>query len=346
VTIVEQSPDLVADLTGDLVCHVKRQPLRTALVAAGTCVLVGAGVWMGVAATTGGGHSHAAAAPAAAAPTAAGSGMPTEDHAAHRGLVAPAPPPAPLAAPIAPAAAAAVAEPAGSVAVEAAPVVNGYRLQVSEAPDAVGEPGQLRFTVVDADGVPLPDFLVSHERSMHLIVARSDTAHFQHLHPERDLTGEWVQEMTLPEEGRYRLFADFVAATGGDGTPVTAVVDVVAGDPIAEPLPPSSNEAEVGQYRVVVEGTGVAGQDRPLTFTITRDGAPVTDVQPYLGALGHLVVLRASDLAYVHAHPTASEGFGPVVPFGVLFPSAGDYRMFLQFQHEGQVHTAEFTVVV
>jgi hypothetical protein len=93
---------------------------------------------------------------------------------------------------------------------------------------------------------------------------------------------------------------------------------------------------------VAVAGAGRAGQERELSFTVTRGGKPV-GVEPYLGADGHLVVLRQGDLAYLHAHPIEEEGGGGPIRFMVEYPSAGRYRLFLQFQHEGRVHTAEFT---
>jgi len=88
-----------------------------------------------------------------------------------------------------------------------------------------------------------------------------------------------------------------------------------------------------------------------LTLSVSRNGKPVTDLQPYLDAYGHLVALRASDLAYLHIHPMGSPGdgvtaAGPEIGFHMTFPSAGDYRLFLDFQHAGAVRTAEFTVSV
>jgi hypothetical protein len=64
----------------------------------------------------------------------------------------------------------------------------------------------------------------------------------------------------------------------------------------------------------------------------------VDDLQPYLGAKGHLVALREGDLAYLHTHPV-----GRALRFGVAYPSAGRYRLFVQFRHQDAVHTAAFT---
>ena len=98
-----------------------------------------------------------------------------------------------------------------------------------------------------------------------------------------------------------------------------------------------------------LDGELVPGRPSPLTLTVTRDGAPVTDLQPYLGAYGHLVALREGDLAYLHVHPEGAPGdgrtpAGPQIRFVAEVPSAAQYRLFLDFQHGDTVRTAEFTV--
>jgi hypothetical protein len=75
----------------------------------------------------------------------------------------------------------------------------------------------------------------------------------------------------------------------------------------------------------------------------------VTTLEPYLGAYGHLVALRAGDLAYLHVHPEGEEPAagqlsGPSVTFSAEAPTAGRYLLYLDFQVDGKVHTATFTV--
>jgi hypothetical protein len=87
-----------------------------------------------------------------------------------------------------------------------------------------------------------------------------------------------------------------------------------------------------------------------VTLSVSKGGVPVTDLQPYLGAYGHLVALRDGDLAYLHVHPDGAPGdgrtpAGPDVTFHAEVPSAGSYRLYLDFRHAGQVRTAEFTAV-
>jgi hypothetical protein len=143
--------------------------------------------------------------------------------------------------------------------------------------------------------------------------------------------------------------ADFVPA-GGEALTLGADVHV-AGRYNPRSLPPAATTATVDDYTVTLSGNPTANESSQLTLSVSRNGKPVTDLQPYLGAYGHLVVLRASDLAYLHVHPIGEPGDGatppgPGIGFGTTIPSNGDYRMFLDFEHEGVVRTAEFTLSV
>jgi hypothetical protein len=190
----------------------------------------------------------------------------------------------------------------------------------------------------------------AHEKDLHLIVARRDLSGFQHVHPTLDpQDGTWSVPLTFEDAGDYRVFADFSPA-GDEAGPLTLGADVaVAGAYEPEPLPTPTRETTVDGYTVALEGDLAAGADSELTLSVSRDGQPVTDLQPYLGAYGHLVALRAGDLAYLHVHPEGSPGdgqtaSGPGITFHTQAPSAGAYRLYLDFQHNGTVHTAEFTV--
>ncbi|UOX90949.1 hypothetical protein MUY14_10090 [Amycolatopsis sp. FBCC-B4732] len=203
------------------------------------------------------------------------------------------------------------------------------------------EPGRFSFAITGPDGKAVTAFDVEHEKKLHLIVVRRDTAGFRHVHPELAPDGTWSVPLTLPAAGSYRAFADF-APTGGK--PMTLGADFsVAGDYQPVTFAPS-RVANVDGYRVELTGDLVAGKTSPLTLTVGRGGGPVIDLQPYLGAYGHLVALRGGDLAYLHVHPEGNAGAGPEVKFAAEVPSAGTYRLFLDFRHGGVVRTAEFTL--
>jgi hypothetical protein len=141
------------------------------------------------------------------------------------------------------------------------------------------------------------------------------------------------------QPGAYRVFADFQPA--GESEPLTLGSDLtVAGSPNPGGLPEPASESVVEDYTVTIDGTLSAGAKSRLSFDVTRAGRPVPGLQPYLGAPGHLVALRAGDLAYLHVHPTDN---GP--SFDVEVPSPSTYRRYLDFKHGGVVWTAEFTAV-
>jgi len=202
------------------------------------------------------------------------------------------------------------------------------------------------FRITGPDHEPVTRFDVEHEKRMHLIVVRRDTAGFQHIHPTMSADGTWTVPFTVTEPGSYRAFADFTP-TGSDGT--TLGVDLaVPGDFQPRTFTPS-RVASVDGYEVTLDGDLVPGKTAKVTLTVSKDGRPVTDLQPYLGAYGHLVALRGGDLAYLHVHPDGEPGDGktkpgPTVTFYAEVPSAGAYRLFLDFQHDNTVRTAEFTV--
>jgi hypothetical protein len=99
----------------------------------------------------------------------------------------------------------------------------------------------------------------------------------------------------------------------------------------------------VDGYEVELDGELVAGTRSELTLTVRRDGRPVDDLQPHLGAFGHLVALRDGDLAYLHVHADESAGAGPELSFAVDVPAAATYRLFLDFRHGDEVRTAALT---
>ncbi|GHB71025.1 hypothetical protein GCM10010347_46560 [Streptomyces cirratus] len=218
----------------------------------------------------------------------------------------------------------------------------GYTLAL-DTPQVAPGPGELRFSVKDREGRKVTAFKEEHGKELHFIVASRDLTVYRHLHPVRAEDGTWSTPVDLPAPGAYKVFADFTAAAAG-AKGVTLGADVSVPGPYAPaPLPPVAPTAEVDGYQVALAGTLDPGKAGELRLTVSKDGKPVTDLEPYLGAYGHLVALRDGDLAYLHVHPNAG-GPGPDVSFTATAPSAGTYRLFLDFQHRGQVRTAAFTV--
>jgi hypothetical protein len=202
---------------------------------------------------------------------------------------------------------------------------------------------RLGFTISGPDGVPVTAYDEQHERDLHLVVVRRDLTGFQHLHPTLDTTsGEWSVDADLTP-GAWRVIADFVPS--GGAKQVLAADVLVPGEFAPEPLGDDTRVAMVDGYEVTLARTLDPNDETLLTATVSRDGVPVTDLEPYLGAYGHLVALRDGDIGYLHVHPEPGEP-GPEIAFRTAFPSAGRYRLFLDFRHGATVHTAAFTVTI
>jgi hypothetical protein len=290
---------------------------RVAFIVAGLVIALVGGFGLGR--LTGGDASQPA--PAAAAPTA------TTDH-TH----------APGAGPHAHSSGTAAAATAGGLEISA----NGYTLVPETTAFAAGKPAELAFRIVDAQQRPVTDFAIVHDKPLHLIVVRRDLTGYQHLHPTIAPDGRWSVPLTLREPGLWRAYADFTANAPAAQTAVTLGADLtVRGDYAPRALPAPATTATVAAFTVSYQGTPRTGATQPLLFTV----APAATLERYLGAYGHLVVLREGDLGYVHVHPEPELASG-AVKFWLAAPSPGRYRMFFDFQVAGRVHTAEFTLRV
>ncbi|MEU6857306.1 heavy-metal-associated domain-containing protein [Glycomyces sp. NPDC046736] len=222
---------------------------------------------------------------------------------------------------------------------------DGYLLGEVAAPAVTGEAGALSFTIADAHGEPLTEYETSHEKDLHLIVVRSDGSQFRHVHPELDAEGVWSIPWEWNAAGSYRVYTDFVPK-GGEDVTLARTVNVAGDLATAAPLAVAET-ARTGDFEVAIEGELTAGESSELTLTVTQGGEPVTALEPYLGAYGHLVALREGDLAYLHVHPEGGDAepgvlSGPDIVFAASAPTPGRYLLYLDFQVDGQVYTAQF----
>lgn len=234
--------------------------------------------------------------------------------------------------------------PAGLVVSE-----DGYTLALDRPALPAGADVPLGFRIVGPDGQAVTDYALRHDEDLHLIAVRRDLTGYQHVHPDLGADGVWQVPLDL-SPGSWRIFADFAASADGEDRVLGADL-AVGGEYRPEPLPDPAAVAEVDGYTVVLDGSLTAGEEAELRFGISRDGVPVTDLQPYLGAFGHLVALRSGDLGYLHVHPAdppggAAPAPGPNIAFVATAPSAGSYRLFLDFRHGDVVRTAAISVTV
>ena len=192
-----------------------------------------------------------------------------------------------------------------------------------------------------------------HERVFHLFIISQDLEYFAHVHPELHRDGSLDVDIELPKAGVYQLIADFLPSGGSPQLVQKSIVTAGYTGPLVAPprLARDIEDKIAGDMRVkLTMPEAIAGREQLVTFDLhdAASGAPVTDLQPYLGAAGHLLFTSADLAMAAHSHPVAeiSALGGPAVVFQVLFPREGDYRMWVQFQRRGEVRTASFTIPV
>jgi len=215
-----------------------------------------------------------------------------------------------------------------------------------------GKPQPFAFQIRGGDGKPVMNFANDQTKLMHFYLIRSDLTGFQHLHPEMAADGTWTATPAALKPGTYRAYAAFIANDkSGKQTPLVLSDTVtVPGQAADAQLPPPATSTQVDGYTLTLGGDGLmANMSHIMTVTVSRDGNPVTDLQPYLATYAHLTAFHSGDLAFAHLHPHGTPGGdhgGPALTFTAMLPRPGNWRLFLQFQTAGVLHTAALTVNV
>jgi hypothetical protein len=237
-----------------------------------------------------------------------------------------------------------------------------YLLDMKVTPQAVrpGQAARLAFTVRHPDTrATVFTFATVHEKQFHLFVVSHDLEYYDHVHPEMQADGSWAIDVTLPKAGYYKLIADFLPL---GGTPQVVPRLLAAGDAgdlgAARAQLPSDDvfRKTAGSMDVALSLPAdglVAGRDETLRYHIVdaKTGRPVTDLEPYLAAFGHTLVLSEDTLDFVHAHPVEqlpekieTAAGGPDLTFKALLPKPGRYRLWTQLKRDNVVTTTSFTV--
>ncbi|MDB5032785.1 MAG: hypothetical protein JWQ98_26 [Chlorobi bacterium] len=272
---------------------------------------------------------------------------------------------------------------------------HGLTTKLDVAPESgaipFGVPTLLTLTITDAKtGRPIEQFDSAHTVLMHLILVSTDLTWFNHIHPEYKGNGVFTVTATFPRAGYYALYADYTPHGRSQEVPQYEIEAMGVGKPakrlVLKPAPdtvgaegwmlksvlsaPEGMPGSPGGSRYTVAMMPMpekltAGKDVMLHFQV-RDakGKPITDLEPYLGAMGHAVILSSDTKLYLHAHPMESgmshdamkpgapmdsgteADRGPNVIFHTNVPSPGYYKIWGQFQHHGKIITAPFVVHV
>jgi hypothetical protein len=274
----------------------------------------------------------------------------------------------------------------GMALVRGAPFdVRDYRLDLQTTP-ALVRPNQKSAWRISirhpGTGELVRRFEQVHEKRYHMFVVSQDMSHFEHIHPEQLADGTWTIDVTLPKAGHYVVLSDFLPGGGSSQLIARSIVTAgFTGDLAAEGarLTPDSSLVKGGHVKVVDDLTATVSYDPPafvaglyghLTFNLTdtRTGRPVTDLQTYLGAFGHTLIMSEDMVDYVHSHsldilaggdadsepvfviPQGADletlRGGPEVTFDGLMPKPGRYRAWTQFRRNDKLHTFTTTFEV
>jgi hypothetical protein len=203
-------------------------------------------------------------------------------------------------------------------------------------------------------GATVKDFHIVHEMPFHLFIVSQDLNYFAHLHPRQQADGSFVIDTTLPKPGAYMVYSDFFPVGGvpqvAYGNLMTAGYrdDLFSARALIKPDEVLTRELDSMRFELTLgPREPVAGKKLTLTYQITdvKTGEPVRDLEPYLGAWGHTLILSEDARDYVHSHPAQSTTSSEV-SFEAFLPRAGRYRIWSQFQRRGKVITVPFTIEV
>ncbi len=226
----------------------------------------------------------------------------------------------------------------------------GYELVGQIIPNPAQPNGKftLSFQIKDENGNIVKEFERHHEKLAHLIIVREDLAYFYHEHPELKADGTFTIDLTLPQPGKYKYFVDYVA--GGDREGLGKGTFEITGNSETVPLAVDKIfTKEIDGIKVSMKPENFAvGEDIMLTFNLAdaKTGKPITDLEKYLGALGHGVVISQDSQTYLHVHPMTENGSGPEVMFHTKFSKPGIYKIWGQFKRQGKVLIADYTIRV
>lgn len=224
---------------------------------------------------------------------------------------------------------------------------------------------QLTFRIFDASsGNPVTQYDMVYTKLMHLVIVDSSLKYFAHTHPSKNSDGSFSITTRFPDDGTYHLYINF-QPTGAIEQQIgfTLKVGDAASAAIATQPIDTDLTKRFGSYLVSLfepnslNASDLSNGNQTLTFRI-RDvnKQPVTNLNPYLGALGHLVLINEQTYDYIHVHPSTTVPDSPTysggpdvtfLPLGLYGPiKSGVYRVFAQFNPNGSLFIADFTIKI
>jgi hypothetical protein len=203
--------------------------------------------------------------------------------------------------------------------------------------------------IQDKNGKPIETFDTVHEKQLHLIIVSKDLSYFTHIHPDYKGNGQFTINTQFPTAGEFKAIADFTP-TGVGAMNKSQWITIQGHAPAPKAIDPEATRTKVvdGKEVTLTFDHLMANIELSVNFTIkdAQSKEPVTDLQPYLGAVGHVVIVSKDAENYLHVHPTDEKAKGPEATFMTTFPHSGVYKIWGQFQQNGKVFTVPFVVNV
>ena len=231
------------------------------------------------------------------------------------------------------------------------PKIGEYRLDLTARPGPGGRGiAGLGIRILDPETYePVTSFFDVHEKRLHLFIVSRTLEYFAHVHPEQAADGSFSIDHELPE-GKYMVVGDFLPVGGTSQMVQRAIVTPhYTGNLFGGALPALTDREQIADgVRVRLEADSLrALRPSALRFVVTdaSTGKPVVDLEPYLGAPGHLLIVDTDLKFAIHGHPEGQSS-GPEVAFDPVLPSAGRYKLWVQFQRNGRVVTVPFVIEV
>jgi hypothetical protein len=212
-----------------------------------------------------------------------------------------------------------------------------------------GAETKLIIDVKAKSGEAVDKFETFQTKLMHLIVVSDDLQTFSHIHPIYKQKGRFEVQANFPQGGKYTLVSDYKPV--GQAEQVSIMQVKVAEKVAATPKVNFTKAKLISDTKVQLTADNLkAGKETMIAFKMQEtNGQAVTDLQPYLGEKGHLVIMKNSASLtradYIHAH-AVQHGDSGEVHFMTTFPKAGKYKMWGQFNRSGKIVTADFWVNV
>lgn len=231
----------------------------------------------------------------------------------------------------------------------------GYRMSDLRVPRFSGSPGELSFTIRDAEGQPLRDYTEQQTKLLHLYVVREDLQDFRHVHPVLDDDGTWRARVNLAGSGRYRAIAEFAPADGGvdEGEHVLlGATATVPGGWTPEPVTATSTGSD-GALEVSTDAELASGPEGSLELRLSDPEGPDDSAAPqldsYLGTSAHVTGFDVETGAVTHLHPLGTpetDGAQTVLELHTEIEDPGQVLFFVQVRRAGFVHTVPVTTTV